>query len=94
MIAYAMFSNLYEYTNENEISLIKENIIYDKWNKIMKFLDNRLLIPLDYEKRPNCDEILEQIKDWSLNESEIRELKIFDDFEDKLSKKIIFSYIS
>ena len=40
-----------------------------------------------HRERPNCDKILGSMKDWILNENQIKELKIFEEFEEKLSKE-------
>jgi len=37
-----------------------------------------------HRKRPNCQQIIKSMKDWTLNENEIKELKIFEEFEEKL----------
>ena len=40
-----------------------------------------------HRERPNCEQILGSMKDWILNENQIKELKIFEEFEEKLSKE-------
>ena len=39
------------------------------------------------KKRPNCAEVLYSAEKWTLNESEIKDLKIFEEFEKILANE-------
>ena len=65
-------------------------IIDNSKDQILDMVDNQLLIPGNYNNRPNCEEILEFIRKLRLKENEIKEYKIYDTIEEKLSNEDIF----
>ena len=60
---------------------------------MFEVIDNKLLISMAYNNRPNCEEILNYMKDWTLNKEDIQDMKIFEEFKVKLNHEIFINII-
>ena len=58
-----------------------DQIISEKLDKMNDIKDD--MLNGSHRKRPNCQQIIDSMTDWTLNENEIKELKIFAELETK-----------